>query len=276
MSRPTPVQGLFAFEARLLRFGGLIATLTRRELAARYRGSLLGFLWSLVNPLLLLAVYTVVFELVFRQRFGEVRPYAVFLVAGIFPWTWMSTALLDGTVSLSTHAALLRKAVFPAEVLPIVSTLASLVHFLFALPVVLLAVVVARALGYDVGGWTVLLVPLPVLLQLVFCGGIALALAALAVHFKDVRDLLQNLLTLGFFLTPVLYPLEAVRHVRGLSWVIAANPATPFLRLYQELLFHGRLPAASLWLQATGLALLAWAAGTWLFDRLSRTLVEAV
>jgi ABC-type polysaccharide/polyol phosphate export permease len=273
---PRSAEGLFPFERRLLRFRGLVATLTRRELAARYRGSLLGFFWSLVNPLLLLAVYTLVFELVFRQRFGEVRPYAVFLVCGLFPWTFLSTALLEGTVSLSTNAGLLRKAVFPAEVLPMVSTLASLVHFLLALPVVLLALGAARAAGFAVGGWTVLLLPLPVVLQLVFCGGLALALAALAVHFKDVRDLLQNLLTLGFFLTPVLYPLEAVRHVRGLSGVIAANPATPFLRLYQELLFHGRLPAASLWLQAAGLALLAWAAGTWLFARLSPTLVEAV
>jgi ABC-type polysaccharide/polyol phosphate export permease len=270
------LERLFPFESRLLRFRGLLATLTRRELAARYRGSLLGFLWSLVNPLLLLAVYTVVFELVFRQRFGEVRPYAVFLVTGLFPWTWLATALLEGTVSLSTNAGLLRKAVFPAEVLPMVSTLASLVHFLLALPVVLLAIAAARALGFPVGGWTVLLVPLPMVLQLVFCGGLALALAALAVHFKDVRDLLQNLLMLGFFLTPVLYPLEAVRHVRGLEWVLAANPATPFLRLYQELLFFGRLPPAALWLQAAGLALLAWAAGTWLFERLSRTLVEAV
>jgi ABC-type polysaccharide/polyol phosphate export permease len=264
------------FEGRLLRFRGLLATLTRRELAARYRGSLLGFLWSLVNPLLLLAVYTVVFELVFQQRTMGVRPYAVFLICGLFPWVWLSTALLEGTGSLSANAGLLRKAVFPAEVLPVVSTLASLAHFVLALPVVLLALVVARALGHDVGGWTALLVPLPVLLQLVFSGGLALALAALAVHFKDVRDLLQNLLTLAFFLTPVLYPLSAVRHVRGLAWVIAANPATPFVRLYQELLFFGRVPEAGLWLQAAGLALISWGAGTWLFDRLSRTLVEAV
>ena len=97
------LERLFPFESRLLRFRGLLATLTRRELAARYRGSLLGFLWSLVNPLLLLAVYTVVFEVVFRQRFGEVRPYAVFLVAGLFPWTWLATALLEGTVSLSAR-----------------------------------------------------------------------------------------------------------------------------------------------------------------------------
>jgi ABC-type polysaccharide/polyol phosphate export permease len=261
---------------RLLRFRNLLATLTGRELKARYRGSLLGFLWSLVNPLLLLAVYTVVFDFVFQQRAGDTHPYAVFLLCGLFPWVWLSTALLDGSVSLAANAGLLRKAVFPAEVLPMVSVLASLAHFLFALPVLLLALLAARLMGYPVGGWTVLLLPLPVLLLLLFASGLALALAALAVHFKDVRDLLQNLLTLLFFLTPILYPPQAVAHLRAFSWVLALNPLTPFVRLFQELLFHGELPAAALWLQASGLALLAWGAGSWLFERLSPTLVEAV
>lgn len=262
--------------ARLLRYRSLLATLTRRELEARYRGSLLGFLWSLANPLLLLAVYTAVFDLVFQQRAAGARPYAVFLLCGLFPWIWLSTALLDGCVSLSVNAGLLRKAVFPAEVLPVVATLASLAHFLLALPVLLLALLVARALGHPVGGWSALLLPLPVLLQLAFVAGLALALASLAVHFKDIRDLLQNSLTLLFFLTPILYPLAAVRQVRGLSWLVALNPLTPFVRLFQELLFFGRVPAADLWLQAAGLALVAWAAGSWLFDRLAPTLVEAV
>jgi lipopolysaccharide transport system permease protein len=261
---------------RLLRFRNLLATLVGRELKARYRGSLLGFLWSLANPLLLLAVYTVVFDLVFQHRAAGTHPYAVFLLCGLFPWIWLSTALLDGTVSLSANAGLLRKAVFPAEVLPIVTVLASLAHFLLALPVLFAALLVARAMGAPVGGWTALLLPLPLLLQLLFCGGLALALAALNVHFKDVRDLLQNLLTLLFFLTPILYPLAAVAHVRGLRMLIALNPVTPFVRLYQELLFHGRLPAMDVWLQAAGLALIAWATGSWLFDRLSPTLVEAV
>jgi lipopolysaccharide transport system permease protein len=261
---------------RLLRFRGLLRTLTERELLARYRGSLLGFFWSLVNPLLLLAVYSVVFGLVFEPRAEGAEPYAVFLVCGLFPWIWLSSALLEGTVSLSANAGLLRKAVFPAEVLPLVSTLSTLSHFVLALPILLLAVFGSRLLGYEVGGWTALLVPVAIALQLPFIAGIALALAALNVHFKDVRDLLQNLLTLLFFLTPVLYPLDSVRSIRPLALLIAANPATPFVRLYQELLFFGRLPEPLLWLQAGGLALLAWWAGSWLFDRLAQTLVEAV
>jgi len=262
---------------RLLHFRGLLLTLTTRELVARYRGSLLGFFWSLVNPLLLLAVYTVVFDVVFKNRAGGAQPYAVFLLCGLFPWIWLSSALLDGTVSLSANAGLLRKAVFPAEVLPVVSTLASLAHYLLALPVLLLAVLLARfGLGRPVGGWSVLLLPAAVLVQLPFTTGLSLALAALHVHFKDVRDLLANLLTLGFFLTPILYPLATVAQVRPLAILVAANPVTPFIRLYQELLFFGRVPGPSLWLQALGLALIAWALGSWLFDRLAGTLVEAV
>jgi ABC-type polysaccharide/polyol phosphate export permease len=262
---------------RLLHFRGLLGTLTARELKARYRGSLLGFLWSLANPLLLLAVYTLVFDVVFKNRAGGAQPYAVFLLSGLFPWIWFSTALLDGTVSLSANAGLLRKAVFPAEVLPAVSVLGSLTHYLLALPVLLAALLVARfGYGHPVGGWSMLLLPAAVALQLPFATGLALALAALNVHFKDVRDLLTNLLTLGFFLTPVLYPLETVARVRPLALLVGANPVTPFIRLYQELLFFGRVPAPALWLQAAGLALLAWAVGCWLFDRLAQTLVEAV
>jgi ABC-type polysaccharide/polyol phosphate export permease len=262
---------------RLLHFRGLLLTLTARELKARYRGSLLGFLWSLVNPLLLLAVYTLVFDVVFENRAGGAEPYAVFLLCGLFPWIWFSGALLEGTVSLSANAGLLRKAVFPAEVLPVVSVLATLTHYLLALPVLLAAVAFARVvLGHPVGGWGILLLPAALLLQLPFVTGLALALAALNVHFKDVRDLLANLLTLAFFLTPVLYPLETVAAVRPLALLVGANPVTPFIRLHQELLFFGRIPAPALWLQAAGLALIAWAIGAWLFARLSRTLVEAV
>src|SRR4029078_5614118 len=119
--------------ARLIHFRGLLLTLTARELKARYRGSLLGFLWSLVNPLLLLAVYTLVFDVGFKNLAGGARPYAVLHLSGLFPWIWFSGALLDGTVSLSANAGLLRKAVFPAEGLPVVSPLAALAHYLLAL-----------------------------------------------------------------------------------------------------------------------------------------------
>jgi ABC-type polysaccharide/polyol phosphate export permease len=262
--------------AQLVRFRGLLGTLTGRELKARYRGSFLGFFWSLVNPLLLLAVYSFVFGFVFRRPIGETtEPYALFLITGLFPWIWASTSLLEATMSLSANAGLLRKAVFPAEVLPVVSVLANLVHFLLALPILAVALGVGRWMGYPVAGWPSLLLPVVVALQLPMLGGLALGLAALHVHFKDVRDILANLLTLLFFMAPILYPLAAVG-IPALRWLILANPFTPFTLAYQRLLFAGELPDAGLWLGMAAVSLVAWVAGSWLFARLRETLVEAV
>jgi ABC-type polysaccharide/polyol phosphate export permease len=266
---------MLATARQLFRFRGLLATLVGRELKARYRGSALGFLWSLVNPLLLLSVYTFVFGVVFQPRTAGADPYALFLISGLFPWIWISTSLLEGAMSLTYNAGLIRKAAFPAELLAPVAVLANLVHLLLALPIVGAALVVGRALGFAVGGWTALLVPLVIALELPLAVGLGLGLAALNVHFKDVRDILGHLLTLLFFLTPILYPLAAVP-MRGLRALIRANPFTPFTLAYQDLLFRGVLPEGVLWLQMAAVSLIGWALGTWLFGRLRDTLVEAV
>jgi lipopolysaccharide transport system permease protein len=259
----------------LARFRGLLATLTGRELKARYRGSFLGFFWSLANPLLLLAVYSFVFGVVFRRPLGSaVEPYALFLITGLFPWVWASSSILEGSMAFISHSGLLRKAVFPLEVLPTVSVLAHLVHFLLAVPILAVALGVGRAMEYPLGGWAALLVPLVVVLQVPMVGGLVLGLAALNVHFKDVRDIVANLLTLLFFLTPILYPLEAVT-IRPLWWLVRLNPFTPYTLAYQQTLFYGVVPDAELWAQMVLVALVAWAGGTWLFGRLRETLVEA-
>lgn len=261
---------------RIFRFRGLLATLTTRELKARYRGSVLGFLWSLVNPLLLLTVYGVVFGFILTPvRGGGVEPYFVFLVTGLFPWVWFSTSLLEGGSSLLANGGLIRKAVFPAELLPAVAVAANLVHLLLALPIAVAAVAGGRWFGYAVGGWGALALPAVILLQLPLVAGLALGLAALTAHFKDVRDILANFLTLLFFATPIIYPLEAV----PLEWirtVIRANPLTPYTLAYQATLFQGRLPDGELWLQMALVSAVGWGAGAWLFSRLRETVVEAV
>ena len=112
---------MFRVAYQIFRFRGLLATLTSRELKARYRGSVLGFLWSLANPLLLLAVYSFVFSVVFKPaRRRRHEPYALFLVSGLFPWIWLSASPLEGSMSLVANSGLIRKAVFPAELLPMV------------------------------------------------------------------------------------------------------------------------------------------------------------
>jgi ABC-type polysaccharide/polyol phosphate export permease len=259
---------------QILRYRSLLATLTGRELKARYRGSLLGYVWSLANPLLLLAVYSFVFGFVFRPRFEGVDPYPLFLVCGLFPWLWASSSLLEGSTSFIASGGLLRKAVFPLELLPMVPVISNLVHLLLALPVLAGALVVGRLGGAPIGGWSALAMPLVMALQLPMLAGGALALSALNVHFKDVRDLVSNLLTLLFFLTPILFPLAAVPHP-ALWWLVRLNPFTPFTLGYQQTLLFGVFPDAELWAQMTLVSLVSWALGAWIFGRLRETLVEA-
>ncbi len=262
--------------SQIVRHRALLFTLTQREIKARYRGSVLGFFWSLVNPLLLTAVYTLVFGVIFaggELRGGAQGLYPLFLVAGLFPWIWVSSSLLEGAVSLTTHSALIRKAVFPVELPPLVVVLTHLVHFLYALPILLLALAGARMLGLQAGGWGMLLLPLVMVIQLPMVAGLTLGLAALNALFRDVKDLLANVLTLLFFLTPILYPLEQIP-VLLLRRAILFNPFTPYTMAYQQVLVDGTVPGAWLWLQMLSISLVALACGAWLFARLRETLVE--
>ncbi len=271
---------------RLVRYRGLLATLVQRDLKARYRGSVLGFLWSLVTPLVLLAVYTFVFSFIFRPRLTGAEPYALFLMSGLFPWIWVATALQEGTVSLSASAGMIRKAVFPVEVLPIVPVLSNLVHLLLAMPVLAAGMVAGRLMGFEVSGWLALATPIIIVLEVALLGGMTLGLSALNVHFKDVKDIVANLLALLFYLTPVIYTLEGVSFpeegwAQMLGKVVTffvrwCNPFTPFTEATQDLLFRGLWPSAALWLHMGAWALVSWLLGAWLFERLKDSLGEAV
>ena len=260
----------------VLRYRGLLAALTGRELKARYRGSALGFFWSLANPLLLLGVFATVFGLFLGPRAGDAsapHPFVLFLVCGLFPWIWTSNTLLEGTQSLASNAGLIRRASFPLEVLPAVTICAQLVHFLLALPILLIALLIGRVMGYEVLGWSSFLLPIVVLLQLVMLGGMVLGLSSLSVHFKDVRDLLANVLQLLFFLAPIIYSIDFAGRYAPLLYL---NPFTPFTLAYQDLLYGGVVPHVWVWLEMVLLAGVFWAIGNWVFGRLSETVAEAV
>src|SRR4051812_36189119 len=120
---------------QLPRYRGLIQSLVARELKARYRGSVLGFFWSFVNPLLMLGIYSFIFGTILPNKDEKTIPYSIFMFCGILPWTWFSSSLLDATGSLISGGNLIKKVLFPAEVLPIVSVLSSMVHFFLGMPV---------------------------------------------------------------------------------------------------------------------------------------------
>lgn len=256
---------------RTLAQRALVLALARRELTARYRGGALGFLWSLVNPLLLLLVYATVFRFVFAPR-ADVRPYALFLFPGVLVWAFVSAALNDAVETFRTNGPLLRKTTVAPEVFPAASVGARLAHLLLALPVVAAAIVFAAVRGSLRPGPAVMEFPLVLLLLALTVFGIALAVSALSVHFGDVRDVVANLLTLAFFLTPVLYPVASVpERFRPL---LRANPFATFFSGIQDTLFFFRPVAAADWAWMAGTAVVALAAGGAIFERLRDSLAE--
>jgi len=194
----------------------LVQALVARELKARYRSSLLGFLWSFLNPLLLMAVYATVFTIFLR--FGMPK-YASFLLTGLLPWIWFSSSINEATVSIVAGGNLIKKVMFPAEVLPLVSVLTNLVHYLLSLVILIPFVALNGApeakdvLGPAIGDvtasnpfWLVVSFVLLMLIQLIFTYGLALGLSALTVHLRDIQHIVINLMTLWFFASPIIYP----------------------------------------------------------------------
>jgi lipopolysaccharide transport system permease protein len=264
--------------AGLWRHRALVGVLVSRELKARYRGSVLGFFWSLLNPLLMLAVYWVVFAFIFPGRSPSTSPYALFLFTGLLPWNWLAGGLTDAASSLTTHGALLKKILFPAEVLPLVSVAAQGVHFLLALPVLAagLALGAAGAFGPAVPlGWPLVQTAPLFLLEGVFVAGLGLFLAALTVHFRDVKDILATGLSLWFFATPVLYALQDIKSER-LRAALLWNPATPFFEAWRDAFFRAAWIAPEAWGVLVLISLGAFLLGYALFDRLRDSFPEAV
>jgi len=259
--------------AKLFRFRGLIQTLVVRDLKARYRGSVLGFFWSFFNPLMLLLIYTFVFtKVLVGSHPAEMEPYALFMFCGILPWTWFSSSLLESSNTLIAGGNLIKKVLFPAEVLPIVTVLANMVHFFLGLPILAAFVIYYQR---PVDPLELLWFPVIVLVQLVLTTGLALFLSALTVHFRDVKDLLGNLLTLWFFSTPIIYPMLTAPE--DLRWWLNLNPMTHLMISYQEVLFFPGPHGHYKWLLALGaLSIVVFFAGYFVFDRLRDSFAEEV
>ena len=258
--------------ARLRRYRGLIQSLVARELKARYRGSVLGFFWSFINPLLLLLVYSFVFKYILPARFKDINHYELFLFCGILPWTWFSSSLLESAGVLISGGNLIKKVLFPAEILPIVTVLANLVHFLFGLAILAIFLVYyQRPLYLTELAWF----PVAVLVQLILTLGFALLLSALTVHFRDVRDILGHVMTFWFFVTPIIYPYFQME-----QWqrrILNANPVTHLVITYQEILYFNGPVGHWRWLLAVGAAsVLFFLFGYFVFDRLRDTFAEEV
>src|SRR5205809_368236 len=248
--------------AQLPRYRGLIQSLVARELKARYRGSVLGFLWSFINPLLLLLIYTFVFSVILPNRNELAQPYAVFMFCGILPWNWFSSSLMESSGALVSGGNLIKKVLFPAEILPLVNVFANMINFFLGLVILVVFLLVYRHWPEPLN---LIWFPLVVAIQLVFTCALALFLSALTVHFRDIRDLLTNLLMFWFFATPIIYSWQDPNVIRY-HRVFDFNPFTHLAVSYQEILFFDRFGHAKGLLALGALSVALFFAGYWFFD----------
>ncbi|GIV97991.1 MAG: transport permease protein [Herpetosiphonaceae bacterium] len=209
----------------------LIGNLVARDLKARYKGSFLGYLWSLVNPLLMMAIFYVVFRVLLRTN---ITYFHIFLMAALLPWNFCAGAIMEGMGSIVNNAALVKKVYFPREILPLAAVLSNLINFLLALPVLFFVILLTGASL----GWSALFLPVIIIMETIFLLGMALVLSSAAVFFRDTQHIMGVLMQLWFFLTPIFYALEDVvpRLAPYVRWF---NPMASLVDFYRDILYGG-------------------------------------
>ena len=263
-----------ALYADLFRYRELFLSLFRRELRVKYRGSLLGVFWTLVNPLVLVGVYTLVFSTLWHAF--SIRHYPLFIVTGLLVWVFFQASLLAASSSLLGHANLVKQVRFPRQLLPLAVVGTNLATF-----AVMLAVIVPLNLVFVPETrstfWAALLLSLP-LIALV--SGLAIVVAAATVVFRDVEHLLSTVLLPWFFLTPVFYTFGQLpgihRHPHVADLLYYANFVTPVLVAIRDPLFFGRLPSGGDTAYTLAAAVVALGVGAFVFRRIDDQLAVAL
>ena len=256
----------------------LIRNLVVRDLKIRYRNSVLGIAWSWVNPLLMMLVYTMVFN--FLTDHSDSPHFHVSVLCALLPWNFFSASVGGATTSIVGNAHLIKKVYFPREILPISIVLSNLVNFVIALPVFF---ALALASGAPITVWALLL-PIPILVQLAFSIGMCLLLATLDVFYRDTQIIIEVLMMAWFFVTPIFYPITQVPReatVFGITfnaqlWLRRLNPMASIIASYRDLLYRGEPTGLDFLLRTAATALVVLIVGYLVFLRYSPRFGEEV
>lgn len=250
----------------LFRYRSLMRNLITKDLKVRYKNSVLGFFWSLLNPLLMMLVFT----FVFTQLLGETIPnFPVFVLIGLLSWNWTATSIAAGTMSIVSNAPLISKVYFPRMMLPLSVVLANGVNYVLAFPVIFLFMIIY---GMDFSPWLVYL-PVIVAVQATLLCGLTLLLSALCVYFRDTTVLVDIGILAWFFLTPIFYRVEDV--VPDLvQWMYWLNPMASIIAELHTVLYYGGVPDPLFMARTFVTAIVILLLGFALFARVGRHMGE--
>jgi lipopolysaccharide transport system permease protein len=245
--------------SRWSRYWDLVVVLTRKEMKIRYKSSVLGYAWSIMNPLAFALVLYVAFQLVVKI---DIPDYPAFLICGLFPWQWLSNSLAFAPNVFLRDSQLIKKTSFPKSVLVLAHVLQDMIHFLLALPIMVFFILLAGRLP----SWSWIFgVPLLLIVQLLLTFGAALFLASVNLFFRDMERLTATLMILVFYCTPVLYSADMIP--ASYRVLVYANPFAPIILCWRSLLLHGTMEPLLL-LAASLQAAIAFAVGYGAYRRL--------
>ena len=276
--RPAPIRrvSLIRHARELWGYRELVLNLVIRELKARYKNSILGFVWSLLNPIGMMLVFTLVFTVMLPN--SSLERFPIFFLCGFLPWQYFTTATTSGMHSLVFNSNLVKKVYFPREVLPIASVFANLVNFLLALLVLFAALIITRT-RLSPYIW---LLPVVIFIQTCFVLGVAFFVSTLNVFYRDTGMIMEVLLQAWFFLTPIFYPIETLPpnlevmgltlDVRRLMYIL--NPMASLIASYRDLLYWGYRTNIDFFLRTAVTSILVLLIGYWFFLRYSRRFGE--
>ena len=255
---------LHASFKRLNKYRPLINELVTRDLKIKYRRSFLGYVWSLLNPLLMMAIMSIVFSYMFRF---DIPNYPLYLICGQTLWSFFNESTNASMMSVIGNGALIRKVYIPKYIFPISRVMSSFVTMSFSLVAILIVMLVTRVPF----SWKLLLLPVPLAFLLMFSMGIGMALSAFAVYFRDVLHLYTVVCMAWMYVTPIFYPVSALPE--NVAFFIQLNPIYHYVTFFREIVLNAAIPDVSIWLGTAGFGILSFVAGLLVFRKLQRNFI---
>lgn len=245
----------------------LIWQLVLRDIKARYRGAFLGFLWTFMNPLIQMGIYTLVFSFYLRIN---IENYPAFLFCGLIPWTWVSSSVERGMHSIVHSGSLVTKVMLPPQVLPTTMNLSNFINFLFTLPLLILFLLIFKVYPRI----NMLFLPILFLIQFIMLQGISLIVATLTVYFRDLLHVIPNILLFLFFATPIIYPISMVPEKFRIF--VLLNPFSTLMTSYQNSFFFQSPPSFSHLLYSGLWGIFFLLIGVYVFEKFRDELAELI
>ena len=244
----------------------MIYSLVRRELRGRYKGSVLGFLWTYINPLCQVIVYSAVFSVIFRV---EIEKFYLYLIIGMMPWTFFSSSVQGGSTCIRAQSDMVKKIYFPREVIPIAYVTSAFVNMLLSFIIVFLAVLIS---GFGFKLQALIYLPLIMVIEYLFALGIAFIVSSITVYFRDLEQIVGVIMMAWIYITPIMYNMEYIpEQYRPL---IVLNPMTPIVEVYHQILYYRMIPTTNYLLLAGGASLAVFVVGFLVFTKLDKNFAE--